>query len=342
MLWVLALPALAALFWTTGALAQKKPGGTPPPPAPGRIYFSGWVTTSGNTSYATPMSMNGDGTNKRNAFSTSSPSYQQHANSRWFLLGDYDWEGPVDEWGVPLAYELYAVNEQNQWVQLTGDPNIHWSGVTGVGSVAWGKDDSFVSYTAWWFTGNGIEVLGGLFYVDIDWSTGVPVAGPPIFLFETDAYWFQDWQGSVNIDDHDWSPDGNAVIFTKEEVTSPGGTFIADFSGSEPQFHLLNSGWGGVWSPDGSRIAFSDGAIWTINPDGSGAVRLTTHSIGKTEERRQGGPSWSPDGAYLAYTEAVTASRKTTRSVMRIPSAGGTPVNLTSDFTNAAGPLWRP
>jgi hypothetical protein len=27
-------------------------------------------------------------------------------------------------------------------------------------------------------------------------------------------------------------------------------------------------------SPDGSRIAFSDRAIWTIKPDGTGAVRL--------------------------------------------------------------------
>src|SRR5690349_11046798 len=90
---IVAFLGLLMLGFGAAALAQKKTPPPPPPPAPGLIYFSGWVTTSGNT-YATPMSMNGDGTNKRNAFSTSSPSYQRHSNSRWFLMGDYDYDGP--------------------------------------------------------------------------------------------------------------------------------------------------------------------------------------------------------------------------------------------------------
>ena len=45
--------------------AQKKGGGTfPPPPAPGLIYFTGWVPSSNSTAPA-PMSMNEDGTDKR-------------------------------------------------------------------------------------------------------------------------------------------------------------------------------------------------------------------------------------------------------------------------------------
>jgi WD40 repeat protein len=337
----LGLLALAALAFHPEVLAQKKGGGTPPSPAPGLIYFSGWVTTSGNTSYSTPMSMNGDGTDKRNVLSTSSPSYERHANSRWFLFGDYDWDGPVDEWGIPLAYEIYAVNEQDQWVQLTGDPNIHWSGVTGVGSVAWGKDDSFVSYTAWWFTGNGNEVRGGLFYVDIDWTSGVPVAGAPTFLFEADAFWFQNWEASVNLYYHDWSPDGNKVVFEQDDGARPAGTYIANASAPPAQIEAFAGGWNAVWSPDGSRIAYVNGGIWTSNPDGSGAVQLTQAVSTSTQQRGHGSPSWSPDGAFLAYTDSIVSRNKSTYSVMRIPSGGGTPVNLTPEFTKAAGPKWR-
>src|SRR5262245_58139815 len=111
---VLSVLALAGLLFGAEALAQKKGNPPPPPPAPGLIYFSGWVTTSGNTQYATPMTMKGDGTDKRNVISTSSPSYQRHSNSRWFLMGDYDYDSPVDQWGIPMAYEVYAVNERNQ------------------------------------------------------------------------------------------------------------------------------------------------------------------------------------------------------------------------------------
>ena len=340
----LGLLALVALVFHPEALAQKKGGGTPPPPQPpppGLIYFTGWVPWS-NTTAPTPMSMKGDGTDKRNALSTSSPSYGRHANSRWFLLGDYDWESPVDEWGIPMGYEIYAVNEQNQWVQLTGDPNIHWSGVTGVGSVAWGKDDSFVSYTAWWFTGNCNEVRGGLFYVDIDWTSGVPVAGAPTFLFEADAFWFQNWEASVNLDNQDWSPDGNKVVFEQEDGARPAGTYIADVSAPPAQIQAFAGGWNAVWSPDGSRIAYVNGGIWTSNPDGSGAVRLTQPTSTSTQQRGHGGPSWSPDGAFLAFTESIVSKSKSAYSVMRIPSAGGTPVSLTTDFAKAAGPKWRP
>jgi hypothetical protein len=337
----LAAVLLGGLFGGAAARAQKGGGWTPPPPPvpPGTIYFSGLAPTSGNDSSAAPMSMKGDGTDKRKALSYLAPSYQRHADSRWFLLGDYDWDGPVDEWGFPLAYELYAVNEQGRWVQLTADPNVHWGGW--IDEVAWGKDDSFVSYGAWWFTGNGDEVRGGLFYVDIDWSSGDPVAGPPTFLVEAEAYWFHDWVGDVNVGAHDWSPDGSAVVFETEEDT---GTvlYVADFSGEQTRINWLADASAAVWSPDGSRIAYSGGGIWTIKPDGTNPVRLTQRIVTNTEERAQATPSWSPDGAYIAYTEAVLTRRKQSYSVYRIPSGGGTAVSLTGDLVKASYPRWRP
>ena len=68
-----------------------------------------------------------------------------------------------------------------------------------------------------------------------------------------------------------------------------------------------NSGWA-VWKPGGDKLAFdSDRAdpdpddpnvindIFTMNPDGSGVVKLT-HS-----EDFSGDPGWSPDGSQIAY-----------------------------------------
>lgn len=338
----LGLVVLAGVFGGTAALAQKGGGGTPPPPAPGTIYFSGWVATSGNDGYYAAMSMNGDGSDKKQVpwGLHRTPSYQLHGGSRWFLAGDYDWDGPVDEEGIPLAYELFAVSQQGQWVQLTGDPNIHWTGDEM--AVAWGKDDSFVSYGAWWFTGpEPSDVQGGLFVVDIDWSTGVPVAGPPTLLFEADASWYYDWQGGVNIYEHDWSPDGTAVVFRAEE--EQGSVLsVADFSGGGAAVSPLAAGRGPVWSPDGGRIAFGNGEVWTIKPDGTNAVRLTRRTQTKTEARDQGSPGWSPDGAYIAYTERVVTKSKEGFSVMRIPAGGGGAVSLTSDLEKASGSRWRP
>jgi hypothetical protein len=347
---VIAVLCLVSLWGTLGvadALGQKKGGGSSPPPGPvppGTIYFSGWVSTSGNSGGYTGMTMNGDGSDKKEAFGYGSPpSYQLHGQSRWFLYGDYDWDGPVDAWGNPLAYELFAVNQQNQWIQLTADPNIHWTGFTD--QVAWGKDDSFVSFAAWTFTGNGDEVRGGLYIAEIDWSTGVPVAGPPTLLFEAQAYWFYDWVGTVNLYDLDWAPAGNAVVFRKDDETVSGTTYLADFSGEETQFNPLAGGVGvrnAVWSPDGSRVAYGTGEIWTINPDGTNALRLTQRSETKTGTKSQAVPSWSPDGAYIAYVEAVSTRSSSSYSILRIPAGGGSSVNLTSDLLKAGGPKWRP
>ncbi len=77
-----------------------------------------------------------------------------------------------------------------------------------------------------------------------------------------------------------------------------------------------------VWSPDGTRIAFSrsDGGgkdIWLINADGRGLCQLTT------EGGDEYNPSWSPDGAKIAYTQK---------------QAGVCDI----DVINADGTGWRP
>ncbi|MBN1382122.1 MAG: PD40 domain-containing protein [Deltaproteobacteria bacterium] len=55
-----------------------------------------------------------------------------------------------------------------------------------------------------------------------------------------------------------------------------------------------------AWKPDGRKIAFTSNRsgnydIWTVNPDGTGLIRLTTSDM---DEKY---PSWSPDGTKIAY-----------------------------------------
>ena len=91
-----------------------------------------------------------------------------------------------------------------------------------------------------------------------------------------------------------------------------------------------------AWSPEGSRIAFDHffggrlQDIATIQPDGSGLVRLTTN---------QGEyPSWSPDGPRLAFASARDGDYE-----IYVMNADGTDERA---LTTSAGydmyPAWSP
>jgi hypothetical protein len=332
----LCLLTLGVLIQHESSAAKPGGGGGGIAPAPGTIYFSRLNVG--------PMQMNGDGSGKTAAPNfgwPSVPSSANHAGSRWFLAEDYDWDGALDPWGNPPV-ELFAVNHTGLWVQLTGgDSNVRRNNEWG--APAWAKDDSFVSFPAVTNTDSGVG--GGLHVVSLDWSSGAPVAGPPVLVVETEVYEDPDWWGwsTTSIDfRHDWSPDGDRVALEAYDGEGLFQLFVATISPTGVQLDPL-MGHNAEWSPDGGRIAVdSGGSVWTVHPNGTGAVRLTQATTTSKEQRRQGGPTWSPDGAFIAFTEAVTKSSGiVTYSVLRIGSAGGTTVNLTSDIGSASGPRWR-
>ena len=70
------------------------------------------------------------------------------------------------------------------------------------------------------------------------------------------------------------------------------GIWVVNTDGTGQQ-QLTTSGYGPVWSPDGTRIAYSNDGIWVVNTDGTGQQQLTISGYG---------PVWSPDGTRIAYS----------------------------------------
>jgi TolB protein len=92
---------------------------------------------------------------------------------------------------------------------------------------------------------------------------------------------------------------------------------------------LLNA----AWSPDGSRLAWSQpshgkAAIWVGNADGSHPVQLTHGAWDQN-------PVWSPDGRWIAYHADAPDL-----DIFVVSSEGGAPRQLTSGRGNEAPAGW--
>ena len=89
------------------------------------------------------------------------------------------------------------------------------------------------------------------------------------------------------------------------------------------------------FSPDGSRIAYTDGPLWTIPAGGGSARRLT--AIGS----ETGGATWSPNGRWIAYVAATGGHS----DVFRVPATGGAAMRITFGARSGCDdtqPTWSP
>jgi Tol biopolymer transport system component len=98
-----------------------------------------------------------------------------------------------------------------------------------------------------------------------------------------------------------------------------------------------------TWSPDGNRIAFdlianNAQSIFSIEPDGSNLLRLTTRP---RENNRE--PSYSPSGNKIVY-KGVTTPGGDDQALFVIPAGGGSPEQLTAARASGsdADPYWGP
>jgi WD40-like Beta Propeller Repeat len=134
------------------------------------------------------------------------------------------------------------------------------------------------------------------------------------------------------------SPDGLKVAFASNRtgkydifVVNIDGTALVNLtSGPDISFDASNP----VWSPDGTRIAFSmAGNVWTMNANGTGATKLSTVPV-------SGAVAWSPDSKQLVFD---SFSAPSTFALYVIHVGGGSQaVKLNSGNPREEGVSWAP
>jgi dipeptidyl aminopeptidase/acylaminoacyl peptidase len=191
-------------------------------------------------------------------------------------------------------------------------------------SPAWSPDGSKVAYASCRPAGCGIYVAdadgsGAKLRIPGSRNVGLGTVGAP-----------------------DWSPDGTKFAFSKVEPGMNGqdqsDLFVAnvDGSGITRLTFSEDAHEGGVWSPNGDKLAvgrtpfYSDGDevyyedppdIYTMNPDGTGLTNLTN-----TPDEYEQGADWSPDGSKLLFTRPVRG----VPDVFSMPASGGPATDLTN------------
>jgi Tol biopolymer transport system component len=108
---------------------------------------------------------------------------------------------------------------------------------------------------------------------------------------------------STNVSFASFSSDGRKIAFN----TAAGGVsqiFTANVDGTNKTqlTSFTNGAVRPVWSPDGTKIAFSGSngsggfQIWSMNTDGTGQTNLTNDGVGGNDF-----PAWSPDSTKIAF-----------------------------------------
>ena len=140
-----------------------------------------------------------------------------------------------------------------------------------------------------------------------------------------------------------FSPDGSQVIYGRQTpgfVTSSAIRLI-DATGANEHDVIPNSPGQVVgypsWSPDGSRIAFTNsGQLETSRPDGT-----DIRPIGSPLQSG-GNTGWSPDGQLVAVDGFAPIGGSDKQSVFAVPALGGTIASIWAQPTTAFDFAWSP
>jgi Tol biopolymer transport system component len=139
----------------------------------------------------------------------------------------------------------------------------------------------------------------------------------------------------------------NAIAFTRNGhlyVMNHDGSGLRQLTNDPGQDHEP------AWSPDGNRIAFTryrgdrgymmwgEAAIYVVNTDGSGLLRLTA----VRDSIYEADPTWSPDGSRIAFFSHRDADQGLTMEIEVMNADGTNPVRLTNRKTLTHHPSWSP
>ena len=184
------------------------------------------------------------------------------------------------------------------------------------GASAWSPDGTRIAYA-------GNHFYPGIYVVNLDGTNRHRITN-------------QNYAGFPQ-----WSPDGQSIIYTVS--AAQGEIWLTRLDGSSA-VRLTNNSVGGVspvFSPDGTKIAFSTNRdeaynyeIYVMNADGSNPVRLT-NSPGWDRS-----PAWSPDGSKLIFESQRDGLMNAEIYLMN--ADGSNQTRLTNTTTYEGSPVWRP
>jgi len=311
---ILLIGLLAALLASCGQPAPGQQAAAPtaaPTEHPistspnGQIAWQGFLDH--NQSTAAIFAAKADGTDVRQL--THPDPGDQDANPDWSPNGSKILFTFVPAHGPS---EIFVMNADGTGLkQLT-----HCTGVcNGIAVGKWSPDGSKIVYSV---ADNPIRPDGnatdeGLWIMNADGSHPLQFTKPPLPTSIADNF-------------PAWSPDGKQILFVRNHQTNDSyddqALFVINRDGTG--LKQLTS-WGELkaglehWSPDGKRIlfqsfgSFPDGTtpqLYTIFPDGTHQVQLTTHE-------RNTWPAWSPDGTKIIFAHRSTTGRTRMPTSMR-------------------------
>ncbi len=138
-----------------------------------------------------------------------------------------------------------------------------------------------------------------------------------------------------------WSPDGARIAFDQDTGTNTRvWTMNADGSGKAMATNgTFPQSRDPAWSPDGTRLVFSNfaGALWTMNPDGTGVVGPITPPLGGNPSL----PEWSPSGSLIAFQHGPSGCGPGSLSVIA-PDGSNFATIFSNCNVNIFGSSWSP
>jgi dipeptidyl aminopeptidase/acylaminoacyl peptidase len=320
---------LVALAIIATASSEAAPGGGGGGTGGGTIYYIGaWNgVTNGGTAVMKTMDSDGGNKNQLGFGLFGPPSRTLHKGYRWFVAtrgisGQYYPDGTArrELFAFRSDYDFSTNNNAETRVQLTDDNTLD------LRDGDWLPGDQKISFIGrrWSSAEPGATVVeGGLYVASLVFGADGSIVGlasepfMPVISMPLVESQPGDWRPDIAA--YSWDPAGERVTYTSNDSD----LWVANLFNVHTLISTRNAH-APQWSPDGSKIAFTGGGIWTIKPNGATLKRV----VADTPTWFPSHVFWSPTGSHFVFAGEESATGNS--DLFRVPSSGGTWVNLTS------------